>query len=379
MKILCVAVSLEESLGGVPLAVYNMAENWALAGHSVTVLTLDEKEFERPTTFEWIRLGKGYTSYQLSFRLISWLFRRVHLFDHVIVNGLWQFPTFAVGATLGILRIDYHVFVHGMLDPWFRKEYPLKHIKKLVYWMLAEGWVLRNARSVLFTAEDEERLSRQSFPNSDFRGNVVTLGVDAPIGESVELRATGRVLFLARLDKKKGLDDFIDAALDSSARFPTAKLEFIIAGPGLELEYALRLKQRVDASEFRGRFRWLGMVRGTQKWALFRSADVYMLPSHQENFGLSIVEALACGVPVLITKRVNIWREIVGAGAGFASEDTVDGAKELLATWLSLTSNDRDEMRLCASALYGARYRSDVAAAIVLRNLTSVCEPQSIV
>ena len=83
------------------------------------------------------------------------------------------------------------------------------------------------------------------------------------------------------------------------------------------------------------RITWTGMLAGEAKWSAIQAADVFALPSHQENFGIAVVEALALGVPVLISDKVNIWREIVNDGAGFAESDTLAGTVQSLSRWLA--------------------------------------------
>lgn len=78
------------------------------------------------------------------------------------------------------------------------------------------------------------------------------------------------------------------------------------------------------------------MLQGEEKWGAFYSSEVFCLPSHQENFGIVVAEALACGKPVLISNKVNIWREIEQDAAGFVDTDTVDGTVRILQRWLDL-------------------------------------------
>jgi glycosyltransferase involved in cell wall biosynthesis len=116
------------------------------------------------------------------------------------------------------------------------------------------------------------------------------------------------------------------------------------------------------------RISWTGMLHGDLKWGALRAAEVFVLPSHQENFGIAVVEALALGVPVLISRRVNIWREVVDAGAGLAQDDDEAGTLALLENWLALPAVDRDHMRARAVQAYQSHFRMDATA----RRLVSV-------
>ena len=117
------------------------------------------------------------------------------------------------------------------------------------------------------------------------------------------------------------------------------------------------------------RITWTGMLSGDLKWGAFRSAEAFVLPSHQENFGIAVVEALACGTPVLISNRINIWREIIADGAGVAEDDTAEGILRLLKAWLARTPGERKKMSECARLCFNTRFRSEEAAANLLRVL----------
>jgi glycosyltransferase involved in cell wall biosynthesis len=95
--------------------------------------------------------------------LVAWLKQHAQEYDAVIVHGLWQYHSYAVYKALKESKIPYYVFPHGMLDSWFKHEYPLKHLKKYVYWFLALYPVLKNAKAVLFTCEEEKLLAREAF------------------------------------------------------------------------------------------------------------------------------------------------------------------------------------------------------------------------
>jgi glycosyltransferase involved in cell wall biosynthesis len=113
------------------------------------------------------------------------------------------------------------------------------------------------------------------------------------------------------------------------------------------------------------------MLSGELKWGAFHAAEVFVLPSHQENFGIAVVEALACATPVLISNRVNIWREIVEDGAGLAEEDTVEGTRRLMEGWLRLSGSERELMRAKAQQCFAQRFHIDKATESLLAALSS--------
>ena len=319
-------------------------------------------------------LGPPRSAYCYAPGLLPWLRANAARFDAVIVNGLWQFPGFAVRRALRGTPTPYFVYTHGMLDPWFKRTYPLKHLKKSLYWPWGEYRVLRDARAVLFTCEEEKLLARQSF--SRYRANevVVSLGTAGPTGDAAaqeatflsrhpELQGKRLLLFLGRIHAKKGCDLLVEAFAKVAAADPDLRL--IMAGPdpsGLSAELA----RRADAAGAAGRVVWPGMLTGDVKWGAFRAAEAFVLPSHQENFGIAVAEALACGLPVLISNKVNIWREIQEDGAGLVAEDTQEGADRLLTGWLFRPARAREEMARRARECFEGRFDIRIAAGKLL-------------
>src|ERR1035437_10156512 len=93
-----------------------------------------------------------------------------------------------------------------------------------------------------------------------------------------------------------------------------------------------------------GHVTWTGMLAGDLKWGAFYQAQAFVLPSHQENFGIAVAEALACGRPVLISNKVNIWREIAEDRAGLVENDDRAGAVQLLRQWTGMSATAKTEM-----------------------------------
>ena len=150
-------------------------------------------------------------------------------YDAVIVNGIWQFHSFGAWRALRNSSTPYVLFTHGMLDPWFKKQYPLKHLKKWMYWPWAEYRVLRDAQAVLFTCEEERVLARESFWLYRCNEVVVSYGTAKPKGDPElerqefftrypELRGKKLALFMGRIHPKKGCDLLIEAFAKVLAR-----------------------------------------------------------------------------------------------------------------------------------------------------------------
>lgn len=225
-----------------------------------------------------------------------------------------------------------------MLDPWFGKRYPLKHLKKWLYWPWGEYRVLKGARFVLFTTSEELRPARKSFWLYKVRERLVGYGIgrrDTPAAEAREtfltafahLRDTRNLLFLSRLHPKKGCDMPIDAFGRVAQADP--RLHLVLAGPD-GVGWQARLARQAQQLGIADRVTFTGMLKDSMKWGAYDVAEAFVLPSHQENFGIVVAEALASGVPVLTTDKVNIWREIAEAQAGIVHDDTQGGTDRLL-------------------------------------------------
>lgn len=323
--------------------------------------------------------GPGKTSYAYTPRLTEWLIINSVNYDAIIVDGLWQYHSRAVHLALSKTGIPYFVFPHGMLDPWFKKRYPFKHMKKWLYWPWAEYRVLRDAQSVIFTCEEERLLARESFWLYKAKEAVSTHGTSEPPGDKEELSGAFLskypqlknkriILFLSRLHEKKGCDLLIKAFAKIVAR--DERLHLVMAGPDqAQLQKALQTIAKDLGVD--NRITWPGMLQGNDKWGAFYSSEVFCLPSHQENFGIVVAEALACGKPVLISDKVNIWREIEKDGAGYIAEDTVSGTEQSLLRWLSLSSSEYEELSQRATHCFKTRFHIRRAAERLVEIITA--------
>jgi len=276
---------------------------------------------------------------------------------------------------------------HGMLDPWFQRD-PTRRAKSLrnhLYWHLAERRVVRDARALLFTSSEEMIRSRTTFPSDPpFRGIDVGYGIgDPPVlkGERISefresvpgLGGAPYLLSLCRIHPKKGIDLLLQAflklhqtvALASPDKIP----HLVIAGPGLETEYGQNIL-KIARNEGNSRIHVLGMLQGAEKWAALHGAEALVLPSHQENFGIAVVEALACSKPVLITDKVNIHSRISLAGAGLVKSDDLAAIETLLGEWMALGTSDRQVMGRAASDLFQREFRSHQAAERLIKAIT---------
>ena len=378
MRFLHLIASVDAAGGGPIEGAVQLHRALAANGHAGEFASLDDpraacaREFGA-TVLHALGPGRGRFGYSASLR--PWLEDNASRFDAVIVNGLWQYIGLGARRALAGTATPYFVFPHGMLDPWFKHRYPLKHLKKWLYWPWAEYRVLRDASRVLFTCEEERLLARQSFWLYRCKEAIVSFGTTAP-GDDPEasrsafyaafpqLRGKRVLLYLGRIHAKKGCDLLIEAFAKVCRNTPDVHL--VMAGPD-QTDWRPALEALARESGVAERVCWAGMLTGERKWGAFRAADAFCLPSHQENFGIAVVEALACDCPVLISDKVNIWREIQQAQAGLVATDTLDGTVGLLERWLATPAPEWQRMRESARQCFEQHFRMDQVAHALVR------------
>jgi glycosyltransferase involved in cell wall biosynthesis len=381
MRLLHVVHTLNPDRGGPSESVRMFARAHQRAGNEVEVATLDGASdgpegdgFRSLLDCEVHPCGPGKTNYGYSPRLDEWLKVNYHRFDGVIVNGVWQYHGVAARKAVAG-RKPYVVFAHGMLDPYFKSRFPLKHLKKLVYWTFQEHRNLNAAKAVCFTSEEERRVAAEGFPFCRFRRVVVPYGTMGPSGDPEtlkrafleswpQLREKDYLLFLGRIHPKKGCDLLLEAFAEAAS----PGLQLVMAGPD-ETGWSAELKARATQLGIGERITWTGMLRGDAKWGAFYGAEAFVLPSHQENFGIAVADALACGVVPLISDKVNIAPDVAADGAGLMEADSVEGTVRLLTRFLELNPEELRTMRARALDCYQRRYALNNAAQEVYKAL----------
>ena len=369
MKILHVIGSVDPRNGGTTDHVFSSSEVWLRHGHESHIVCLD------PPDAPWVtkspvrtfalgpnsRLGRellGQDRFRYGFapRLITWLRQNAPRYDAVLLNGLWNFTSFGSWIALRNSNVPYFICPHGMLDPWLKESYPIKHFLKKCFWRLFERRVVRDARALFFACEEEKQLAGYFLgPALKRRCHVVSYGTKDILGDADQQKIAflnkfpnleGRklILFLSRIHPKKGLDLLIRAFADHATEL--SEFDLVIAGPDA-LGLTTRLSKNAMDLGIDQRIHWTGMLVGDTKWGAYRSAEFFVLPSHQENFGIAVVEAMALSVPVLITNKVNIWRVVQTAGAGHVVADEVD---KVAAGIIFMCTRSGSQLRLMGQA-----------------------------
>ena len=273
--------------------------------------------------------------------------------DVLHLHGPWEPTNRQLAGVARRLGIPYILSTHGMLDDWSLSQ---RGFKKRLFLALAGRRLLSGAATVHCTAEAELRQCQKFLrsgsgavipPLVDLSPYLQLAGRDAAFAQFPALvRDRPRVLFLSRLHPKKGPDLLIDAV--ASLITAGTPLQLILAGPG-EAGYVGELEQLVHDRGIESHVIFPGMVQGPGKLALYQAADVFVLPTSQENFGLVLIEALASGTPVVTTRGVDIWPELQQAGAA-----VVDRTSEAIAG--VIRSVLQDPQRACATGLQGREF-----------------------
>jgi glycosyltransferase involved in cell wall biosynthesis len=386
LRILHAIGSVNPASGGPIEGLRQLAKVNTSYGHKIEVLSLED-----PAS-PWLdklglkvhAMGPAYSSYGYCPRLVDWLRMNRRNYDLVIINGIWGYNTLGVWRALRGTDTPYFVYTHGMLDPWFKYRYPLKHLKKWLFWPWAVFPVLRDAKGVMFTCEEERRLARKSFWLYDCNEIVVSYGTPGIPDFAVDyagpfldkwpaLKTYRRFVFLGRVHPKKAPDIIIKtlARLQAAGVWLPLEMRLLMAGPA-DGAYAVHLKCLAERLGVAESIVWTGMLLGDDKWGALQCAEAFVLPSHQENFGIAVAESLSAGVPVLISKSVNIWSDIVAYGAGTAAEDTVEGFEQQMIAWFSMTPSQVASMRTRARSCFKQRYTVKQGAVSLLSNIFQV-------
>jgi len=240
-------------------------------------------------------------------------------FDLVHIHSLYLFPSTVAAYYSRRYGVPYVVKPHGSLDPYLFRRH---RGRKWIYEQLFEWRNLNRAAAIHFTTVEERDLTRPLHLKAP--SLVVPVGLDLrefdtapPYGafRAAYPHTQGKkiLLFLGRLNFKKGLDLLIEAYSEIARQRDDVHL--MLVGPDDD-GYGERIRRWLRTQGVLGRATFTGMLSGPERLAAFRDADVFVLPSYTENFGIAVVEAMASRVPVVISNKVNIWHTVAEAEAG---------------------------------------------------------------
>lgn len=394
MKVLHVIPAISPRYGGPSQAVYDMCWSLHLAGCQVQIATTDADGEGRLE----VQLGKLHSyqnvptifferqwseAFKYSHSLAQWLSNNVTEFDVVHIHAVFSHACLAAARACRRNGIPYIVRTIGNLDPWSLGQ---KNIRKKIFWQLFAKRMMQEAAAIHYTTRDEQRLAETALGLK--RGVVIPLGIDDKYLESSngenafikkypELQGSPYLLSLSRLHPKKNIEALIEAFLKLSqeSEFKTWKL--VIAGDG-DTSYLNELKELVKLHEGIDKVLFVGWLKGDEKLGALRGAELYALPSHQENFGLSVVEAMACGTPVLISEQVNLAADVAQSGAGWVTTLAMDSLSSSLREAM-IDKIERDKRGAAARQLVQTQFTWPVVTEKLMtlyRNLTTDSVPE---
>lgn len=345
MRILHLINSINPTSGGPANVILRLAPLQAANGNQVTIITSDDPADVEPeaktleqANIKVVLAGPGKGPLAKNSKHIPAVKQAIQSgVDIAHIHGMWQHLGHWGASTLRKHNVPYIIRPCGMLDPWTLAQGKLK--KKLMLELKARK-DLNHAAALHCTTQTELDLIKPLKLKTN--GYVVPNGIDWAEFENLEPTGKFRetlgidaqtplVLFLSRLHHKKGLDLLVPAF----AKGAPSEAHLALVGPGEE-SYVQSIKQQVKQLGIANRTHFPGMLREQARLDAFADADLFVLPSYQENFGVVVVEAGAAGTPVLISDQVNIHQDIAQSGSGRVTmcdeQQTADALKEMLAT-----------------------------------------------
>ncbi|NEW07155.1 glycosyltransferase [Paenibacillus sp. SYP-B3998] len=344
MKILHVLPHLATRYGGPVKAGIEMASSLVRLGHEVSIFTtnidgpgnldvpLDAPVFKNGVEIRYFPVQQP-RFWHTSLALARALKKEIPKYDIVHIHSLYLFHSLVTGHYCRKFNVPYIVRPHGTLDPFMYKRHRLR---KSVMEVWFENNNIKKAAALHYTAAEEMTLAEPVTFNAP--GFVVPNGLNVTEYDHLPAKGSFRqeypelegkkiILFFSRINFKKGLDILIEAFHLVHQKHEDTVL--VITGPDNE-GYGDKVREWIQAKHLTDKVIFTGMLTGDKKLAVLRDADLFALPSYSENFGIAVVEAMACGVPVVISDKINIWREVVANQAGSVSPcDPVQFAKEM--------------------------------------------------
>jgi glycosyltransferase involved in cell wall biosynthesis len=368
MKILHCLDSIDPAFGG-PVEAARQFARFRQPGTEVEVLTLDDEvsAWSAAWPVRVHAIGKGYSIFRYNPDLVTWLNIRHKEYDAVVVHGLFRYNLVGTWQALRGTACPYYVIPHGMLNPWFKARYPLKHLEKSLFWHWRIKHAMAGAAGIIYLTEEESRLANETFDITTFRTAYHPLGIEdplhvltpaAPVFLSDHGLAKKRlIVFFGRICEMKGCDVLIRALAETD--MPDDAV-LVFAGPDNE-GIQSRLQELSRELGVADRIRWCGPVYGAAKFELLRRAELFVLPSHCETFPVAVLEALGTSVPVLVSDKVNLWKIIKAENAGLICSDDTPSLSSELSSWFAKSNLDRSRMAQNARRCFEANFRIEHA------------------
>lgn len=341
MKILQIVPSISLVYGGPSQMVLGLSAALAQEGVEVTILTTDSNgdagqtpldvPLDRPVEQNGYQIRyfrcSPFRRYKFSLGLLQWLDKHAGEYDIAHIHALFS-PISSLAARVARSHhLPYILRPLGTLDP---ADLQKKRRLKQIYAALLEKPNIAGAARLHFTSQQEAKISERFGVST--RDLVIPLGVQLlNLQERKENPSltSPQILFMSRIDPKKGLNLLIPALENLLAE--GIDFQFILAGANpQDPSYEEKVKAQIEASSLKSHTTITGFVTGDRKTSLLQNADVFVLPSYYENFGIAVAEAMATATPVVISDRVYIWEDVQKAEAGWVCSLTVESLTEML-------------------------------------------------
>jgi glycosyltransferase involved in cell wall biosynthesis len=305
--------------------------------------------------------------YLYSAPFTGWMWRHASDYSLIHIHALFSYCSNMAAYIASRLGVPYVIRPLGVLNRWGMEE-RRPWLKRLSF-ALIERHLLKGAAFIHYTAE-QERIEAALCGFAD-RPMIIPNPVETPDANGLrgelrrrypELQNRRLALFLSRIDRKKGLDLLIPAFAGVLREMPDAAL--VIAGEG-DPALTRELHERCRALGIEKSVCWAGFLSGAAKAAALADADVFVLPSYSENFGIAVIEAMALGVPVIVTDQVGVFREVAANNAGVVTPAEVD---PLRGAMLRLLADDAGRAQIGRNG--AALAQSQFAPAVVMKKLT---------
>jgi glycosyltransferase involved in cell wall biosynthesis len=328
LKILHIIPDLSAKTGGPVAALKSMSSSQVELGHEVSIITTDydlDKNIEiKNVKILYFNCNIGAIRYSRSLK--KYLKDNIVEFDIVHIHTIWQYPTFIAGKICKKYNIPYILRPCGMLDKWSFKQ---KKLKKTVYYNLIEKKTIKNASAIHCTSKLEEKESAKHLINSIIF--IIPLSINISPKLKQKTISKPYILYLSRLHYKKQPDLLIKSFSKIINDYP--KYQLVFAGP-CENTYMQKLLNLIRIHKLEENVILKGMVVGKNKENLLANADIFVLPSHHENFGIAVAEAMGAGLPVIVGEKVALSDDIIKHNAGLVVKltggDIAKAMKELL-------------------------------------------------
>ncbi len=352
MQIMHYCARLRLTDGGVVRAVLDLTTALSRCGKQVTLMSTEGSDWPHSEDgVETMQTGSfDRAPIRFSSNRLKLLAQHIDAADVLHLHTPWEPANVQLAKIARTCGTPYVISVHGMLDDWVMKT---SRMKKRIFLKLGGRKMFHRAAATHCTAQAEADQAKKWIRKASI--NVIPLVFNPmeylnppPTADPDKYwpqRESNRqvVLFLSRLHPKKGIERLLHAASTVSK---SHNVRFIIAGSG-ETAYEQHLKSLSRELELNNIVEFVGFVEGDRKTALLRAADLFVLPTSQENFGLVFPEAMACGLPVITTKGVDIWQELQQSGGAIIIDDRAD---QLTSSIISLLDDDSKRISVSKAA-----------------------------